>query len=200
MFVSLNMPWLSMETGEVVWEYVLIFDYIPLPTLAYNSRTKALCSKLRCLFMALCFCMWERRYAALIQLCTKRKKWSAQQHASLLLSLAALTEHQRNKPPADTTVRFAKEETPPIYTFIHLRRVHQGQKLRKRHILAVWLALSNHRVMYISLAPFDQIWAKKEPEACFWFTGFSCGTLMCCTCIYRTLADIYFLEEPGYSV
>lgn len=53
--------------------------------------------------------MWERRDAALNEPCTRRKKWAL--HNSLLLSLAVLIEHQRNKSPADTAVRSAKEET-----------------------------------------------------------------------------------------
>ncbi len=177
MLVTPNRSWLSTEAGEVVWRYVLIFDHIPLPTLTCRSGTKDICSKLRCLFMALCVYVWERRDAALNQLCTRRKK-----PASLLLSLAALTEHQQNKPPADTTVRSAKEETTPIYTFIHLGTVHQCQKPRKRHIRAVWLALSNH----ISLTQFDQILATKQPEVWFWLSGFSRGTLIYCICLNRT--------------
>lgn len=97
---------LNIEAGEAVWQFLLIFDNIPLPTLTYSSTTKNICSRLRCVFMARCVCMWQRKDAALIQLCTRRKK-----PASLLLSLAALTEHQRNKTPADTTVISAREET-----------------------------------------------------------------------------------------
>lgn len=56
----------------------------------------------------------------------KKEVSFAQQSASLLLSLAALTEHRRNKRPADTTVRSAKEETT---TDLHFYPSKTGQSV-----------------------------------------------------------------------
>lgn len=47
---------------------------------------------------------------------------------SLLLSLAALTEYQGNKPPADTTAWSAKEETT---TYLHFYPSKNGPSVPK---------------------------------------------------------------------
>lgn len=123
---------LSLETGEAVWQHVLIFDYIPLPTLTYSSRAKDICSRLRCVFMALCVPVWERRCC--FDPAAHQKKEAC---SPPLFSLAAVNKQQWNNPPADTAVRSSKRKRPPIYTFTRLGTVHyiSAKKHRKRHNL-----------------------------------------------------------------
>lgn len=103
MSVKPNRSWFSKKRGEVVWQCVLIFD-LPVKVSIYGSV---------CVIASMHFNVHVRGKRCCFEpdVC-QRKEVSITQHtSSLLLSLAALTKHQQNKPPADTRVSSAKEET-----------------------------------------------------------------------------------------
>lgn len=115
--VTLNRSWLSM--GAVV----LIFDYIPLPTLTYSSRAKDIRSKLRRLFVALCDVREKR---CCFEPAAYQKKEVKLLHNSPLSS-CYLWQHWPNISGISllltTQSDLPKRKQPPIYTFIHLRMV-----------------------------------------------------------------------------
>lgn len=128
MFVTLNTSRLGKQTtrGSSVWQSVLIFDHNPLPKLTCSGWSKyILISIYRCVCILVFTC--ERGDAVLNQLWT-RGKWGL--HNSLLPS--CYLWHCADTAVTDLTSAICrKRKQPPIYTFIHLRTVHLGQKLRK---------------------------------------------------------------------